>query len=1779
MRSKFINVAPVLLVLGFGLICQASPPAGYYEVWGDEFAGSSLNTGNWGYWLYPGNYKDATLSQSAVSESGNHVVITTYTSGGTDYTAMLSTQGKFHACYGYFEANIQWSDNTGMWSAFWLQSPLMGEYIGDPYVAGAEIDICEHRLEDGSGDNINNDVQSNIHWNGYGSSESSAGSGNYSDSSGDLGSGFHKYGLLWTSSGYALYVNDGQQVWSTSSGLSGRTEFIVLSSIVDDTDTTWAGTIPSGGYGSLSSSTTKLAVDYVRYYAPTNSIFWTGASSSSWFDPSNWIANATAPASGNDAVFSLLSTGNFTTTLDQDLTLNSLSIWECSPVTINSNTLTINSSLDMNSAWNNATINSAIVLGDANYWTVGPGVTLYAQGPISGGHSLHLEGLGTVALSNTNSYTLGTYVDDGTLQLLNGNALGTTNVGVSVANGATLQVYANLTCNQPLTLNGTAPALRVSAAANAVWSGPTTLANAATIQLDGGTSLAIDNSISGAHTLYLAGDGGSQGVMNGPINTGASAVNKSGAGTWTLAGTNTFTGALNVDSASTTANDGILVITSSNAAGSASSIQILDNNSASSTLQLNGSQGDFAVAQPISLSGRYGSAPAIENVEGSNTLAGPITINVGGSVYEVQSDSGTLTLSGGIESAASGTRTFTFQGSGGILVSGAISNGSATTFNVAQTGPGSLTLAASNTYNGSTMVNGGTMALGPSGWIGNSTNLSVTNGATLDVSQAGGGFVLGSSQMLSGNGIVTGAVSCASGAVISPGGGVSECTLSLSNNLTLSGGAACAFDLSNFDVEGSGTNDEILVAGNLILSGTNTLAINPMVGLLANGRYVLMRYGGILTGGAANFAVVFTGVPPEAALTVDTSVPGQIGLVVSAFPGNLVWRGDGAANVWDSGVSSNWFNGTGRTPFYPGDSVTFDNTATNPTVTLSGTLSPGLITISGSSNYTLTGSGKISGITGLISSNTGTLTVLTTNTYSGATEINAGTVQVGNGTVGGALGFGSTINNGALVYNHPDVETNGGAISGVGTLTQTGSGTLVLNGNNSFSGGTTLSQGFIDANTSTALGTGPITINNSATQLVCAAGITLTNSLSINPGASSGLFASGIVRGPASGTATLAGPMTITALTGSGGHFDGGNSSGGLVITGPITASSPVRHRANRVTFAGGGAYTFFWSEGTTVLGATNGLSPNAVADLGYSGSAGTLDLAGYNQTLNGLLKGSQTATVGNSSTVSDSMLTISGATSNTTYAGTIQDSINGGTHKTWLTVAGDTFTLSAANTFSGNTELTGGTLVLASASALQDSPLNLAAGDSGVLSFGSLTSATLGGLLGSRTLGLTNSSGAAVALTVGDGNTNTYVYSGSLTGAGSVTKMSAGTWVLNGTNTFTGAFYLDTAQPSSGNDGAVELASPGALNGASSIDIRNENAAYSTLQLDGSAGSITLNKPVSWNGRNNSVAAVENLEGSNFWSPGSVTLGVGGDMYTFQSDSGTLAITTTFPALGAVGSSSSSLRILSFQGNGNIVVSGAIQNANSTNGVVYVTQNGPGVLTLAGANTYTGGTTNYGGTLLVNGSVGTGITVTGGMLGGGGVIRGPVTVQTAGTLSPGAVRGVTSLLTVSNSLSLSGTTFLALNPSAGTNDVVAGLASVTYGGTLLLTNLSGAYSSNNTFKIFSAAAYAGAFTNITPLIPAPGLAWNTNTLAADGTLRLLQTVSLVPANLSFGVGSNQLTLSWPTDHVGWVLQAQTNTVLGTNWVNVAGSTATNSMTFGIDPSQGAVFYRIIFAN
>jgi len=95
--------------------------------------------------------------------------------------------------------------------------------------------------------------------------------------------------------------------------------------------------------------------------------------------------------------------------------------------------------------------------------------------------------------------------------------------------------------------------------------------------------------------------------------------------------------------------------------------------------------------------------------------------------------------------------------------------------------------------------------------------------------------------------------------------------------------------------------------------------------------------------------------------------------------------------------------------------------------------------------------------------------------------------------------------------------------------------------------------------------------------------------------------------------------------------------------------------------------------------------------------------------------------------------------------------------------------------------------------------------------------------------------------------------------------------------------------------------------------------------------------------------------------------------------------------------------------------------------------------------------------------------------------------------------------------------------------------------------------------------------------------------IAGTGNL-LVQAIATNPTNISFSVSvtgsgsgaTRSLSLTWPGDHLGWILQAQTNTVgkgLGTNWVDVSGSSAATNATIGVDATTPTVFYRLRLPN
>lgn len=235
------------------------------------------------------------------------------------------------------------------------------------------------------------------------------------------------------------------------------------------------------------------------------------------------------------------------------------------------------------------------------------------------------------------------------------------------------------------------------------------------------------------------------------------------------------------------------------------------------------------------------------------------------------------------------------------------------------------------------------------------------------------------------------------------------------------------------------------------------------------------------------------------------------------------------------------------------------------------------------------------------------------------------------------------------------------------------------------------------------------------------------------------------------------------------------------------------------------------------------------------------------------------------------------------------------------------------------------------------------------------------------------------------------------------------------------------------------------------------------------------------------------------------------------------------------------------------------------------VVKTGSGTEIFSGTNTYSGNTTVNAGTLLINGTAGSGtVTVNGGTLGGTGTISGAVSIGAAGTLAPGAPTGT---LTIPNSLSLAGNTLITLN--SGASSQVTGITNVTYGGTLTITNIGAPLSSGNSFTLFSASAFSGNFSSIIGS-PGAGRAFVFN--PTNGVLSVVSVFPTTPTNLTFKVNSGALTLNWPSNYTGWILQSQTNPLSGgitsSNWVDVSGSASTDSMSFTISPTNN-VFFRM----
>ena len=209
---------------------------------------------------------------------------------------------------------------------------------------------------------------------------------------------------------------------------------------------------------------------------------------------------------------------------------------------------------------------------------------------------------------------------------------------------------------------------------------------------------------------------------------------------------------------------------------------------------------------------------------------------------------------------------------------------------------------------------------------------------------------------------------------------------------------------------------------------------------------------------------------------MTTTTPKQVNLLVSGSgggPASLVWDNASGDGTWDTQASQNWSNQVTHVAndlFFAQDSVTFDDSITNdanPTTTISipAAVNPNIITNNSTTNYTFSGAGKISGGATLYKLGSSTLTIDTTNDYTGNTTALAGTIVQGtNNALGAATGTliitnsatvdlnGFAIDSKPVLVSGTGVSANGALINSGGAIYDNGNGltAVTLTGNTTF---------------------------------------------------------------------------------------------------------------------------------------------------------------------------------------------------------------------------------------------------------------------------------------------------------------------------------------------------------------------------------------------------------------------------------------------------------------------------------------------------------------------------------------------------------------------------------------------------------------------------------------------------------------------------------------------------------------------------------------------------------
>ena len=1141
------------------------------------------------------------------------------------------------------------------------------------------------------------------------------------------------------------------------------------------------------------------------------------------------------------------------------------------------------------------------------------------------------------------------------------------------------------------------------------------------------------------------------------------------------------------------------------------------------------------------------------SVTNANTFSGTGALSIGNNTTLILSGggnnnyTGATTISNGstLVFAGSGTSQFasTIGGSGGNLV---MSNSS-----------GTVLINSNNSYTGNTTIAAGALVIGHANALGSagtvtvnsggslrlSNNITFTRGITLSGDGGGGGAL----RNVSGGNTFSGAITNSSGARINSDSG----TLTIGGNVTSGTQNFYIGGVGNVTI--NGTLDGTQTSGNGALykdgSGTLTLTNNNtgLTGLvrLLGGTISITNNNSLGSG-----TLELGGLDTQAILLVGTNTSRSGGLLIqnnstnsiisvasgSSFTlsGNISGGANNATKFGKAGGGSLLLSGTGSS--YGGQIQVSDGTlvigsnnglSTNTTTANRGVdLGLDISDVSTSNNVTLLGSNNVT-ISNSIYVAPNTVGAVRTIGISGdgTNNFNNEIYLAGNLTVDAGSGSSNQV-------------TISGNIVNTGGINKIGAGTLLLSGANSYTGQTTVSNGVIVLTNGAAMADAGILQldNTSGVSAVFAqnetigslrgggtsggvvqilGGVTLsvaeasTQTYAGNISGNGRLVMSGAGQLNLSGTSSYNGTTTI--------------SSGSLEVQnayalGSTNGSTEVTAGANLKLFGGGSGISYN-SEALTL----NGLGP-AYADVG--GHSGALrSVGGGNNTWNGSITLGSNSRINSDAAGGAGSLTIAGniiggnnvlflgtkssAVANLTISGSI-DGGGGSQDNTTTSIYKDgsgTLTLSANNSYSGDTRIAAGNITVAAGGSLGiGSDVFISSGAS--LSVNTDTTVASVQETGNNNGG-TASIGAGATLTI---NGNSYTnYMNSISGAGGLTKSGSGYMNLYGSQSYTGTTTVNGGTLATGanmsstnfvvnegtfsTDAADRLADTAAINiGSGTFNIGGSDTVASLIMTGGTlSGTGTMTATSAFGIQAGTISAgLGGSVGLNKTGSGTATLS-GSNSYSGKTtiSAGVLEVTKSV-ALGNGG-----------VGNGVDVDSGARLRitANMTNNRAITVTGGTGYVEAAAGTTNT-----LNGTLSKNGSVL--------VLGGGGthIVNGSITGANANS----DLYVSNSTTTINSANSYNGPTFIVAGGTLnnGTNNALPTDTTLTLGQSGETSSTTNTYNLNGNSQTVTAVATAGS-----------SIAVVTNS-TGTGNLTLNSSVDKSISNLKMGGSGLTLTKS-----------------------------------------------------